>query len=66
MKGLNLPPVQTKVMLKDNTRTFDNAYKEAVAEELAAKSSIEFNASSSGETVLPLLTRLTMSTGCRP
>ena len=30
-------------MLKDNTLTFDNAYKEAVAEELAAKCSIEFN-----------------------
>ena len=30
-------PVQAKLMLKDNTLTFENAYKEAVAEELAAK-----------------------------
>jgi len=49
VKGLNLPSVQTKLLLKDNTLTFDNAYKQAVAEELAAKCSIEFNASSSGE-----------------
>ncbi|KAK2173398.1 hypothetical protein NP493_879g01054 [Ridgeia piscesae] len=33
VKGLNLPSVQTKLMLKDNTLTFDNAYKEAVAED---------------------------------
>ena len=45
---LNVPSVQTKLVLKDNTLTFDNAYKEAVAEELAAKCSIEFNVSSSG------------------
>ena len=47
VKGLNLPSVQIKLMLKDNTLTFGNAYKEAVGEELAAKCSIEFNASSS-------------------
>ncbi|KAK2155353.1 hypothetical protein LSH36_242g06015, partial [Paralvinella palmiformis] len=46
VKGL--PWIQTKLTLKDNTLTFDNAYKEAVAEELAAKCSIECNASSSG------------------
>ena len=34
-------------MLKDNRLTFNNAYKQAVAEELAAKCSIECNASSS-------------------
>ncbi|KAK2155440.1 hypothetical protein LSH36_240g02046 [Paralvinella palmiformis] len=48
VKGLNLPSVQTKLMLKDKTLTFDNAYKEAMAEELAAKCSIEFNALLSG------------------
>ena len=55
-------------MLKANTLTFDNVYKEAVAEELAAKCSIECNASSTGGkgAVLPVLTRLTVSTGCRP
>ncbi|KAK2139638.1 hypothetical protein LSH36_1680g00039 [Paralvinella palmiformis] len=59
-KELNLPSVQSKLMLKDNTLNFDNAYKEAVAEELAAKCSIECNASSSGgKTILPVLTRLT-------
>ena len=67
VKVLNLPSVQTKLMMKDNTLTFDNAYKEAVAKDLAAKCSIEFNASSSweGGTVLPVLTRLKVSTGCR-
>jgi len=37
--GLNLPSVQAKLMLKDNTLTFE----EAQAKELAAKSSAEFN-----------------------
>ena len=48
VKGLNLSSVQAKLMLKDNTPTFENAYNEAVAEELAAKCSVEFNASSAG------------------
>ncbi|KAK2140628.1 hypothetical protein LSH36_1289g00089 [Paralvinella palmiformis] len=51
VKGLNLPSVQTKLMLKDNTLTFDNAYKEVAAKELAAKCSIEFKASSSGYSI---------------
>ncbi|KAI0211414.1 hypothetical protein LSAT2_003768 [Lamellibrachia satsuma] len=50
LNGLNLPSVQAKVMLKDKTLTFENAYKEAVAEpeEFAAKCSVEFSASSAG------------------
>ena len=43
----NKPTFCPDKTLKD-TLTFDNAYKEAVAEELAAKCSVEFNASSSG------------------
>ena len=65
VKGLNLHSVQTKLMLKDNTLIFDNAYKEAVAEDLAAKCSIEFSVSSSGGTALPVLTWFKMSTRCR-
>ena len=48
LKGLNLPSVQAKVMLKDKTLTFENAYKEAVAEEFAAKCSVESSASLAG------------------
>jgi len=39
---------RTKPTVSSDTLTFDNGYKAAVAEELAAKYSIEFNASPSG------------------
>ena len=44
VKGLNLPAVQAKLLLRDNTLTFNEAYATAVAEEMAAKTSADFNA----------------------
>ena len=43
VKGLQLPTVQAKLLLRDNTLTFDLAYKTALAEELARKCSEDFN-----------------------
>ena len=46
VKGLSVIAVQAKLMLRDNSLKFEEAYKTAVAEELAVKSSTEINETS--------------------
>ena len=46
VKGINLTAVQAKLMLRDNSLKFEEAYMTAIAEELAVKSSTEFNETS--------------------
>ena len=46
VKGLSVTAVQTKLMLRDNSLKFEEAYKTVIAEELAVKSSTEFNETS--------------------
>ena len=43
VEELNLPNFQSRLMLKDNTLTFNDAYKEAVADEMAPKCSAQLN-----------------------
>ena len=45
VKGINLPAVQAKLM-RDNSLKFEESYKTAIAEKLAAKSSTECNETS--------------------